>query len=144
MAALGWLLNLDFAAGTAAEATTVAGLPGRWQRVILPDGRELRVSRHEIASIRAELEARARQEGEAKIKETRRVRKKGKRMATRVAEVPVVITVPDEPSIAIPRSFIPEDTLDVDKARISDIVSGLIERRRREEEDALLLVVAVA
>lgn len=135
----------SFAGKTEQEADQGAGAPpsARKRKIITPDGKRLYVTDDELRFLRAEWEARARQEGQATLLEQRRIKAKGrKRAKTRTFETPAELLVPDEAPIPIPKSFIPEaKAQDIDIARL---IRDKIEAEREMENDALLLLLMLS
>lgn len=133
----------SFAGKTEAEVDQGAGAPTRKRWVIFPDNSRHYVTDEELRFLRAEYEAKVRQEGQATVTEKRRVKTKGrKRAKTRTFETPAEIQVSEGAAIPIPRSLIPEDK--PEEVDVKGAVLRQIQQMRDQEEEAALLLLMVS
>jgi hypothetical protein len=110
------------------------------RKITLPDGTPVYATSDQIDTVRAEYEARVRQEGQAVLREERRVKEKGrKRAKLRAMEILQEIPIPGEAPIPIPKSYLPGPEAPVDASEI--MRRKLAEIEREEEEAALLLIM---
>jgi hypothetical protein len=109
------------------------------RKITLPDGSTVYASADQVDSLRAEYEARVRQEGQAKLEQRRK--EKGRRRA-KARRVLAEIQVDEGPPIPIPSSYVP--TPKVQASDINEIIQRRLDAIQQEEEDALLLLVMLS